>query len=104
MIVPMAMLTFATATLAAEVELGETSFGDGLASAFVIVRNNDQSRGYASVTVDCIFSNAGRPVGEATDEIKDLQYREHVAARLSAPIDGDTFDRAVCTIAGSPGS
>jgi hypothetical protein len=36
---------------AAEIELGDTSMADGLASAFVIARNNDQRRSYAAITV-----------------------------------------------------
>ena len=84
---------------AAEVELGNTSMADGLASAFVIVRNNDQPRGYASVTIKCVFLRGGQTVGETSAQIKNLKYREHLAERLSTFIKGETFDNAVCTIA-----
>src|ERR1700761_5963650 len=73
---------------AAEVELGDSTYLDGLANAFVIVRNNDQPRGYSSVTVDCVFSRNGRPVGEASDQIRDLKFHEHIAVRLSTPVQG----------------
>jgi hypothetical protein len=89
----------AVSRAAAEIELGNTSMADGLASAFVIVRNNDQPRGYASLTVHCVFMKDGQSVGEASAQIKDLKYHEHLAERLSTFIKGDNFDRAVCTIA-----
>ena len=89
----------AVSRAAAEIELGNTSMADGLASAFVIVRNNDQPRGYASLTVHCVFMKDGQSVGEASAQIKDLKYHEHLAERLSTFIKGEGFDRAVCTIA-----
>ena len=100
------ILIFITAALsastiparAAEIELGDTSMADGLASAFVIVRNDDQPRGYASLTIDCVFLRGGQNVGQATAELKGLKYHEHVAERLSTFIKGDNFDRANCTI------
>jgi hypothetical protein len=87
---------------AAEIELGKTSMADGLASAFVILRNNDQPRGYASVTIHCVFLRGGQSVGETSAQVANLKYREHLAERLSTFIKGETFDNAVCTLADAP--
>src|SRR5919201_1843175 len=85
-------------TAAAEVDLDRAYFRDGLATALVIVRNDDAPRGYESLTLQCVFTRAERPVGQASAEIKDLRYRQHAAARLSTTVDGDAFDRAECGI------
>lgn len=98
-IIGAAVLLLPAIASAAEIELGDTSMADGLASAFVIVRNNDQPRGYASVMINCVFLRNGQSVGEASAQLKGLKYHEHVAERLSTFIKGENFDRAVCTIA-----
>ena len=85
---------------AAEVDLDRAYFRDGIATALVIVRNDDAPRGYESLTLRCVFTRADRRVGQASAEIKDLRYRQHAAARLSTPtVDGDAFDRAECGVA-----
>jgi hypothetical protein len=87
------------AATAAEVEVERAYLRDGLGTALVIVRNDDEPRGYASVALECVFTRGDRVVGQAGVEIKDLKYRQRVAARLTAVIDGDQLDRADCRIA-----
>jgi hypothetical protein len=83
---------------AAELDLEDTYFSDGLATALVIVRNEDEPRGYPSISIECVFDRAGRPVGTSRVEITDLRYRQHAAARFSAPVGADGFDHASCRI------
>jgi hypothetical protein len=82
----------------AELDLETTYFRDDRATALVILRNDDEPHGYATVGVECVFELSGRQVGASKAEISDLRYRQHTAARLSTPVEGDRFDHASCHI------
>jgi hypothetical protein len=83
---------------AAEVDLETAYFRDNRATALLILRNDDEPHGYATVDIECVFELSGRPVGASRVEISDLRYRQHTAARLSTPVEGDHFDHASCRI------
>jgi hypothetical protein len=83
---------------AAELDLETTYFRDDRATALVILRNDDEPHGYATIGIECVFELSGRPVGASRVEISDLRYRQHTAARLSTPVEGNRFDHASCHI------
>lgn len=82
----------------AELDLEEAYFRENRATALVILRNDDEPHGYATVGIECVFELSARPVGASRVKISDLRYRQHIAARLSTPVEGDRFDHASCHI------